>query len=253
MIIHRLKEIDSTNEQAKRLAAKGAPHETLILADRQTAGKGRRGRNWESTTEGNLYFSLLLRPEIAPDKASMLTLVMALAVVKVLQRTVKNCKADKMPLIKWPNDIVITGRKVCGILTELTMRGQTIDSVIIGVGVNIRKQDFAPELADKATDLETEWSVCLDREEMLQNIMEAFRQYYNVFLTKKSLTDLQEEYNTLLVNRDREVCVLDPAGELRGIATGINEKGELHIRLKSGDEMDVYAGEVSVRGIYGYV
>ena len=101
--------------------------------------------------------------------------------------------------------------------------------------------------------METAWGLRLGREELLEHIMEAFRQYYSAFLAKESLEDLQEEYNVLLVNRDREVCVLDPAGEFRGIATGINEKGELHIRLESGDEVDVYAGEVSVRGIYGYV
>lgn len=253
MIVHHFEEIDSTNEQAKREVAQGAIHETVIRADSQTAGKGRRGRTWESPKGCNLYFSLIVRPDIVPDKASMLTLVMALAVTNVLEEISEGKKATCKPKIKWPNDIVINGRKVCGILTELTLKEKAIDAVIIGVGINVGKQKFGPELTDKATDMETEWGIRLSCDELLGNIINAFRQYYTVFLQKGSFEDLQEEYNRLLINRGREVCVLEPSGEYRGIATGINEKGELHIRLPEGGETYIYAGEVSVRGIYGYV
>ena len=245
--------IDSTNAQAKRDAASGAPDGTLIVADMQTAGRGRRGREWESPAGKNIYFTLLLRPEFAPDKASMLTLVMALAAAKGMKKACSGIPDCPEPQIKWPNDIVVNGRKVCGILTEMSVKRERIDYVIIGVGVNVKRQEFAPELAGKATSLEAECGQRLSREKLLADIMEAFQEYYVLFEKRQSLAELREAYDAMLVNRDREVCVSDPKGEYRGIATGITDTGELCVELPDGSKTQVYAGEVSVRGIYGYV
>ena len=239
--------IDSTNLQAKRLAEEGAPNGTVVVADQQSAGRGRRGRTWASPAGANLYFTVLLRPKIAPDKASMLTLVMALAVAEGI-------RSIAIPGIKWPNDIVIDGRKVCGILTEMSLSAEqgSIDHLVIGVGVNVAKQEFPKELQGYAVALE-EFTCKVNRSELLNAILEQFEGYYEQFCTQADLSSLKNSYDALLVNYGRQVRVLDPKGEYDSIARGIRPTGELIVELPDGETRDVYAGEVSVRGIYGYV
>lgn len=240
--------IESTNTEAKRLAEEGASHGTVVLARMQTAGRGRRGRNWISPPDSNIYFTLLLRPTFEPDKASMLTLVMAHSVAKAIRQ-----ETGLEAGIKWPNDIVIDGRKICGILTEMNTERDAIRNVVIGVGVNVHEQQFPPELADKATFVDAEYGGRVSRERLLEAILKAFEEDYELFVAHGSLTALKDSYNALLVNRDREVCVLDPAGEYRGIARGITDTGVLIVEPPDGTCREVFAGEVSVRGIYGYV
>ena len=239
--------IDSTNLQAKRLAEEGAPNGTVVVADQQSAGRGRRGRTWASPAGANLYFTVLLRPKIAPDKASMLTLVMALAVAEGI-------RSIAIPGIKWPNDIVIDGRKVCGILTEMSLSAEqgSIDHLVIGVGVNVAKQEFPKELQGYAVALE-EFTCKVNRSELLNAILEQFEGYYEQFCAQADLSSLKNSYDALLVNYGRQVRVLDPKGEYDGVARGIRPTGELIVELPDGEIRDVYAGEVSVRGIYGYV
>lgn len=248
--------IDSTNIQAKRLAEEGAPDGTVIVADQQSAGRGRRGRGWASPAGTNLYFSLLLRPDIAPDKASMLTLVMALAVAEGIRATVDETSSQGIQVgIKWPNDIVIDGRKACGILTELSLSVEqgSIDYLVIGVGINVAKQEFPAELQGHAIALDEVANRPISRSELLNAILTAFEADYGDFLATKDLTRLKEQYDALLVNYGRQVRVLDPKGEYDGIARGIQTTGELIVELPDGNTKDVYAGEVSVRGIYGYI
>ncbi|MCM1215238.1 MAG: biotin--[acetyl-CoA-carboxylase] ligase [Lachnospiraceae bacterium] len=238
----------STNIQAKLLAEEGAPSGTLVVAEQQTQGRGRRGRTWASPAGRNLYFTLLLKPDFAPDKASMLTLVMALAV----QGAVTELCGIEVG-IKWPNDVVINGKKVTGILTEMSVQGEYIQHVVIGVGVNVKKQEFVPELEGRAASLEQESGRPVSRAALLEKIMEHFEADYALFIRKLNLSLLTDAYNAVLVNCGREVRVLDPAGEYTGQAEGINEKGELCVHTADGKLKKVYAGEVSVRGVYGYV
>ncbi len=242
--------IDSTNEECTRLSRKGAAHGTVVVADTQTAGRGRRGRSWESPAGENLYFSLLLRPEITPDKAPMLTLVMALATAQGIQKL-----TGQRAGIKWPNDLVIDGKKVCGILTEMRMEQNRIDHVVIGVGINVKEQSFWGELQDKATSLETVMGAKrnISRCELLGAVLGAFEDLYEAFVAAGDLAPLLDDYNGLLVNMDREVTVLDPKEAYNGIARGITRTGELVVELPDGTCREVFAGEVSVRGIYGYV
>ena len=241
-------ETDSTNIRATYLAGEGAAHGSLVMADAQSAGRGRRGRSWASPAGRNVYFSLLLRPEFAPDKASMMTLVMALAVKEAIEEV---CGVEAK--IKWPNDIVVNGKKVTGILTELRMQGTAIDHVVIGVGINVKEQTFAPEFAEHATSLETEAQRALSREQLIATVMAHFEKAYDLFLQTLDLSRLCEAYNAALVNCGREVRVLDPHGAYTGLARGINNKGELLVQLPDKTVQVVFAGEVSVRGIYGYV
>lgn len=241
-------EVDSTNIQAKRLAEEQAPHGSLVVADKQTAGRGRRGREWESPAGSNVYFTILLRPQFHPGQASMLTLVMALSVAKGI-KSLTGAEAG----IKWPNDIVLNGRKIVGILTEMSAEPDFIHHVVIGVGINVAKQGFPEELEQKAAALETELGRKVSRAALIQKIMEYFEEDYTVFVKAGDMSLLIGEYNCRLVNLDREVCVLDPAGEFNGIARGIDKNGELLVEVLDGSIRQVYAGEVSVRGIYGYV
>lgn len=240
--------LDSTNLRAKLDAEKGASQGTLVVADMQTAGRGRRGRGWSSPAGVNAYFTLILKPDFEPDKASMLTLVMAMAVAEGITET---CGAEAY--IKWPNDIVIGGKKVCGMLTELSVQQEYIQHVVIGAGINVGLQEFAPEIADMATCLERECGRKVPRAELIVYIMKAFEKYYEKFLETLDFSGLKETYDGLLINCGREVRVLDPKGEYMGISKGINAAGELLVELPDGSVAAVYAGEVSVRGIYGYV
>ena len=239
---------DSTNVQAKRLAEAHAPHGTLVVSDRQDGGKGRRGRSWASPSGVGIWMSLILRPEIAPSSASMLTLAAALAVREGIQE-----ETGLSPLIKWPNDLVLNGKKICGILTEMSTELMEIQYVITGIGINVNQREFPPEIRDTATSLSLEAGRCFRRSSLIAAILKAFEKDYAAFLKTGDLSLLLEEYNACLVNRGKEVCILDPSGEYRAVAEGIDESGSLLVTLPDGTRREIISGEVSVRGIYGYV
>lgn len=247
-MIYYFDELDSTNVKIKELAIGGAEHGTVVVADKQTAGKGRRGRTWESPAGTNLYFSILLRPTFATEKAPMLTLVMAYSAAKVI-REYLHMKA----MIKWPNDLVLEKKKICGILTEMTLNGMDIDHIVVGTGINVNLTEFPEELRGTATSLFLEKGTEIDRKVLLEKVLQEFWRQYELFVEKQNLSYLQKEYNAMLVNCGKEVCVLEPENAYRAIAKGINCEGELLVTKTDGSEAVVYAGEVSVRGIYGYV
>lgn len=243
--------IDSTNVEAKRLAESGASDGALVTADAQTAGRGRRGRKWESPSGSNIYFTLLLKPAYAPDKASMLTLVIAHSVAAAIEK-VCGLKVG----IKWPNDLVSDGKKLCGILTEMTMEMDYIVHVVVGVGINVNQDDesqFPEEIRQTATSLKMQCGRSFDRAELIAACMKAFETDYEKFLQTQDLSLLLDSYNQLLINRERKVKVLDPKGAYEGIAKGILANGDLIVERENGEKELVYAGEVSVRGVYGYV
>ena len=245
--------IDSTNIRAKLEAEQGAESGLLVVSDMQSAGRGRRGRGWESPAGINIYYTLMLKPDFSSDCAPMLTLVMALAVAKGIRQRRDSEEAAAKVGIKWPNDIVVDGKKVCGILTEMSMEQGYIQHIVIGVGINVRKQEFPEEIRDRAAAIDEQCGFRISRSQLIADIMEAFEEDYEIFLRTHDLKGLRASYAELLVNQDREVCVLDPKGEYRGIARGINDQGELLVERPDGTVEEVYAGEVSVRGIYGYV
>ena len=242
-----LEQVDSTNEEAKRQAEKGAPDGTLVAAAEQSAGKGRRGRTWISEKGTGVWMSLLLRPDFPPECASMLTLAAAMAVEKGISRVTG---VDGQ--IKWPNDVVIEGKKVCGILTEMSTEMECIHYVVVGIGINVGTEEFPEEIRDLATSLYLSTQKKVKRAVLAAAVAEAWEFYYEQFLKSGDLRFLMEEYNERLVNRGREVKVLALDGGYMGISQGINEKGELLVET-GGMVRTVISGEVSVRGIYGYV
>ncbi len=241
-------ETDSTNIQAKLAGEKGAVHGTLAVADRQVAGKGRRGRSWDSPKGMCVYMTLLQRPEIAPVKAPMLTLVMALSVAEAIRQ-----ETGMAAEIKWPNDIVLNKKKLCGILTEMSTEIHEINYVVTGVGINVNQEKFSGEIQERATSLLIESGRRIRRSELIAAVMERYEENYEVFMKTEDLSGLQEKYNRMLVNYNKEVRVLEPKGEYNAHAAGINPQGELIVTTSEGEEKHIFAGEVSVRGIYGYV
>lgn len=247
LIFHR--ETGSTNIDAKELAEKGEASGAVVVADMQTAGRGRRGRGWVSPSGKDIYMTIMLRPQCRPEKASVLTLVMALAVLEAISELLpQSCS------IKWPNDIVMSGKKVCGILTEMSAELDGIHYVVIGAGINVNQEVLAEEICKTATSLQIECGKQINRAKLVARVLYHFEKYYSLFEKTWDFSGLVHQYNQFLVNRDREVCVLDPKGAFEGTAREINENGELLVERKSdGKVVQVYAGEVSVRGIYGYV
>lgn len=238
----------STNNEIRSLAEQGAPHGTLAVAEKQLGGKGRRGRVWTSPAGVGIWMSMLLRPQIDPLAASMLTLVMALAAKKGIEIST-GLKSE----IKWPNDLVLNKKKICGILTEMSTELMEIQYVIPGIGINVNQKDFPDDIKATATSLYIESGKIQKRSEIIAALMEAFEGYYDTFIKTQDMSGLIEEYNANLVNLGNEVCVLDPAGEFRGVSEGINKEGALLVRLADGTLKEIISGEVSVRGVYGYV
>lgn len=247
--IYYQKSVDSTNSWAKRLAEEGKPSGTVVVADMQTNGKGRRGRSWETPERMSVPLSILLRPDFLPEKASMLTLVMGLSVVQALENAVSlQCS------IKWPNDVLISEKKVCGILAELYSQIDNMEYMVVGAGVNANMTEFPEELANKATSLRNELGHPVQRALLVAYILEAFEKNYEKFLHTQDLRDLKEEYTKRLLNTGRPVRILQPQEEFEGVARGIDTWGNLLVeRTDSGVVEQVYAGEVSVRGLHGYV
>lgn len=246
--IYYFDQIDSTNIRAKQLGEEGAPHGTLIVAGQQNAGRGRRGRTWESPPGVSIYMSIVLRPEMAPVKAPMLTLVMAVSAADSL----KECAGLDVQ-IKWPNDIVLNGKKLAGILTEMSTEMDYINHVVIGMGINVNTECLPEELEEKATSLRLETGRIIRRSQIIASIMKAFEKNYQLFMETQGLRQMQEKYNSLLINREKEVRILGVKEEYAAYALGINEKGELLVRRDNGEVEAILAGEVSVRGVYGYV
>lgn len=241
-------ETGSTNDEIKRLADDGAAEGLLVLAEHQTGGKGRRGRSWVTPAGSAIAMSLLLRPEIAPQYASMITLIMGLAV----EEGIENC-TNLNAQIKWPNDVVINGKKICGILTEMNMQGAEIDYVVVGTGINTGIDEFPEELRNTAASLHQLTGSEISRPELIAVCMERFEHYYKQFLQTCDLSGMMDQYNELLAGKNGQVRVLEPGNEYTGIARGINAAGELLVEREDGTVEAVYAGEVSVRGIYGYI
>ena len=243
-------ELDSTNNRLKVLASQGAPHGTVLIADRQTGGRGRMGRSFLSPPGVGIYMSILLRPECAPQELMHLTCAVAAAMCRAVE-----CAAGLRPGIKWTNDLVIGKRKVCGILTELAAEADSgmLEYAVVGIGVNCNTDTAAlPEPArDVAVSLREAVGTAVDPNALAAAMVRRLHEL-DVQLPE-ALPQWLAEYAGVCVTLGQDVQILR-AGETRlAHAIGIDEAGGLIVRYPDGTEGVVSSGEVSVRGMYGYV
>lgn len=240
--------IDSTNLEAKRLADGGLPNGTVVVSDCQESGRGRLGRIWTSPAGCGLWMSMILKPSFAASQASMVTLVTAMAVMEAIEET-----AGVSVQIKWPNDLVVQGKKVCGILTEMSMEEGRISFIVPGIGINVNNDSFPEELGGKAVSLTMLTGKKINRARLAGAVCRCFETYYEEFLNCGNLAGMKDAYNERLVNRGKQVVISDGARSFTCISEGINEMGALLVQREDGTKEAISSGEVSVRGIYGYV
>ncbi len=233
-----LEETDSTNRVAKQLAQMGAEEGTLVVAKRQSMGKGRLGRSFFSP-EGGIYMSMVLRPRIAPEKAVLITTCAAVAVARAIGKV---CGLDAG--IKWVNDIFINGKKVCGILAEAEMNPETAmpEYVVLGIGINVKKQSVPEELKEIVGCLEEYGMLPEKKEELLVAVWEEFGFFYE----KLSTAVYMKEYKERSILLGREVTVFAANGEYKAVVSDIDEEGHLIIE-RDGMLQRISSGEVSVR------
>ncbi len=240
-------EVSSTNTVAKRLADEGKAEGTLIVSDKQNQGKGRRGRSWVSQKGTGVFMTVILKPQMKPAYAPMLTLVAALAVNDAIANL-----TGLETKIKWPNDIVVNKKNVCGILTELSAEVDYINYIVVGIGINVSTRDFKEELSDKATSILLESDKSISRAQLIAKTMEYLEGYYEQFLKTHDLSEIKEAYTKVLINKDQAVKIVSEEDSYTGIARGITEEGHLLVEKENHELVKVYAGEVSVRGLYSY-
>jgi len=240
-------EIDSTNNEAKRLAREGAKEGTLVVADKQTSGKGRLGRVWTSPAGEGIWMSLILRPNILPSEASQLTLIAGVNMCDAIKK-VTGLDAK----IKWPNDIVVNGKKVCGILTEMSAQVEGIEFVVIGIGVNVNMKEFPNELP-YATSLAIEGMREFSRKKIIGVFLESFEEDYYAYTKVPNLLFIKERYEENCITLGKTVKLIARDEETIAKALEINKEGALVVELQDGSIKEVSTGEVSVRGLYGYI
>lgn len=242
-------ELDSTNDRLKAMARQGAPHGTVLLADRQTGGHGRMGRSFLSPGGVGIYLSILLRPNCAPGDLMHLTCATAVAMCEAVEAA-----AGLRPGIKWTNDLVSGKRKLGGILTELGLSPNgTVDYAIIGIGINCCQQlsDFAPEIQSIAGSLSMVTGKPINRAEVAAAMMDALHRMDSRLLTGKDA--MLEAYRRDCITVGRDISLLRGDEVRHGRALDVDENGALVVRFADGHVEAVNSGEVSVRGMYGYL
>lgn len=234
-------ETTSTNDMARKLAEEGYPDGTVVIAEQQTGGKGRMGRQWKSQKGTGIWMSILLRPDIPPKSASKLTLIAGLCVCKAV-RSVTGLEAG----IKWPNDVLIGNKKICGILTEMNAEMDQIHSIVVGIGINVNITEFPDELQQKATSLYLASGKKFSRKEILQKTLEEWEIAYQEYQKDQNLNAFYQEYETYCITLNQEVQVIAKE-PFFGKAIGLNPEGELIVEKENGEKVVVFSGEVSIR------
>ncbi|MGV8981377.1 biotin--[acetyl-CoA-carboxylase] ligase [Clostridium sp.] len=240
--------IGSTNSKAKELAEGGEQHGTVIVSEEQTTGRGRLGRNWVSPKYKGIWMSIILRPNIITENISQITLLGAAAVQKAIM------KMGIKTSIKWPNDIVLNSRKVCGILTEMSGEIDHINYLVMGIGINVNldEEDVPKDLKAVATSLLVESGEHIDRKILLANVLNTFEELYNDFVQNGDIKQTIEicRKNSILIGN--EIQLISRGKVTTAKAVDISDSGELVIKNSKGMIEHIVSGEVSIRGIYGY-
>lgn len=242
--------IDSTNTECKRQAAAGAPEGLVVMAEEQTGGRGRRGRTFQSPKGKGLYLSALFRPNMEPARVSDLTAWVAVAVCDGIEA----CCGIR-PQIKWTNDIILGGKKLVGILTEMGIESEinALDYVITGIGVNVNEapEDFSPEIREIAVSLSQELGRTVRRAELAAQIILALDRMYANYPEDRA--EYLAKYRADCITTGHQVQLITPTTRRQAFALEIDDDFNLVVELYNGKKETVYAGEVSVRGMYGYL
>jgi BirA family biotin operon repressor/biotin-[acetyl-CoA-carboxylase] ligase len=238
--IHFSQELTSTNTLAMGLAADGVPEGTVVIAETQTSGKGRLGRKWISP-KGNLYLSVVLRPNIPIHKAPLITLTGAVAVASAI-RTTSGLEAG----IKWPNDILISGKKVCGLLTEMSAEQDRIRHIVLGIGVDVNMEmgELPPDVRSLSTTLAAEAGAKINRTALLQQVLRDLERWYQKFLANDG--DVLDEWKKLNITVGNRITVSGAGEALNGLAQGVDSDGRLIMRLDNGTVRTLAAGDVTI-------
>ncbi|MCK9418188.1 MAG: biotin--[acetyl-CoA-carboxylase] ligase [Nitrospirae bacterium] len=238
--IHFLSDVASTNTLAMEMAAEGTPEGTVVIAETQTGGKGRLGRKWISP-KGNLYLSVVLRPNIPMQKAPLITLTGAVAVASAIRTT---CGLEAG--IKWPNDILISGKKVSGLLTEMSAEQDRIRHIVLGIGVDVNMEmgELPPEVRSLTTTLAAEAGAKINRTVLLQQVLRDLERWYQKFLNNDG--DVLEEWEKLNMTVGNRITVSGAGEAFDGLAQGIDRDGRLIVRLDDGTIRTVAAGDVTI-------
>ena len=239
---------DSTNTQAKLLAKNGAPQGTTIIAGHQTGGRGRMGRTFQSPANVGVYLSVILRPHCKPEELMHLTCAAGVAMVEAVEKV-----SGVRPQVKWINDLVVGSKKLGGILTEMSLDKGMVEYAIIGIGINCLqgKEDFHPEIADLATSLSLAAGRTITPDVLAAAMMEALWEMSKVLFTQKAQIMANYKANCITLGKDIQVL---RAGDVRpGKAVDLDQDGGLIVEYPDGRRETVASGEVSVRGMYGYV
>jgi BirA family biotin operon repressor/biotin-[acetyl-CoA-carboxylase] ligase len=239
-VLHWYEEVGSTSDRAKELAEEGAEGGEVVIAEAQTAGRGRRGRVWSSPPRRNLYFSVVLRPDLPPARAPELTLVASLALCDALRQ------AGVAAGIKWPNDVLASGRKIAGVLTELAAEPDRVHWVVVGAGVNVnaRPEDFPEELRDQATSVLIERGQAAPRALLAAACFTALEDWLDRH-AEEGFAPIREAWRARSVTLGREVVVHEGGRELTGVAEDIDDAGALLVRTRAGVER-ILAGDVTL-------
>ena len=246
--IHQV--IDSTNNRARELALEGADEGTLVIAEAQAKGRGRMGRSWISPRGKGIWMSLILRPDLPPDQAPRITAIIAVAVRNALN------KATGLETgIKWPNDIIIDGKKVCGILTEMHADIDRIYYVVVGIGINanMTQKDFPTEISSTAASLRIALNSSVDRRQIIALVMDEVEDIYFKYLINRDFQQILDQCRQHSVTLNRPVKVIGRDKAFEGYALDFDEDGSLLVKKKDGEITKVMSGDVSVRGAQGYV
>lgn len=236
--VYYFEKTESTNTEAK--LQENVPDKSVFIAEEQKSGRGRLGRVWQSPAKTGIWMSIYLKPQIPQDSISQLTLLAGIAVSRIIPGS----------SIKWPNDVLLSGKKVCGILTEMVAENGRPDRVICGIGINVNTDSFPEDLEEKATSIYLETKKIADREEIAKAVLSEFFILYDEF-TKNGFDAFREEYIEKCVTLGREVTVICGNDKKIAKAYDITDKGELCIETEKGREI-INSGEVSVRGLLGY-
>ncbi len=245
-----LDSVDSTNNYAKKLADAGAPHGTVVLCDQQTGGRGRRGNSFLSPAGKGLYLTVILRPELPPQDVVNLTAWIAVAVCDAVEQT-----AGERPGIKWTNDIILHQKKLCGILTELSLEGETgqLQYVVAGIGINVSQspEDFGEEVSQVAISLEQALGRTVRRADLAAAVIRALDRLARDFPGKKA--DYRARYRADCLTTGHEVRLIRKGESRTAFAESIDDDFALVVRWGDGTRETITAGDVSVRGLLGYV